>query len=57
MQAEFKVVVKTYWNKTGKYELIDTTIEEGAEEGIIIMDSILKSDRTRLNSSFLFKNN
>jgi hypothetical protein len=32
MQAEFKVTVKTYWNKSGDYELLDTSAEEGAEE-------------------------
>ncbi len=32
MQAEFKVSVKTYWNKSGEYELIDTSVEEESEE-------------------------
>ena len=32
MQASFKVKVKTYWNKSGEYELIDTSVEEREDE-------------------------
>jgi hypothetical protein len=31
MQAEFKVNVKTYWNSSGEYELLDTSIDEGVD--------------------------
>lgn len=28
MQAEFKVNVKAYWNKSGEYEILDSSVDE-----------------------------
>ena len=31
MQAEFKINVKAYWNNSGEYEILDSSIDEGVE--------------------------
>jgi hypothetical protein len=32
MQATFKINVKIYWNKSGDFEILDSSIENGDDE-------------------------
>lgn len=32
MQATFKINVKVHWNKSGDYEVLDSTLEESNEK-------------------------